>query len=111
MSRQQKVVLRAAPKRIDALCEKVVAQLALHCILNKSRMMWDCTSGELEVALNRLEGLGLDKNFVQNRLFPRDLPATAVPADKARTAADAKSTVFVIEKPPRFGQNILSWRR
>lgn len=30
--------------------------------------------------LNRLEGLGLDKNFVQNRLFPRDLPATAVPA-------------------------------
>lgn len=29
--------------------------------------------------LNRLEGLGLDKNFVQNRLFPRDLPATPVP--------------------------------
>ena len=30
--------------------------------------------------LSRLEGLGLDKSFVQNRLFPRDAPATAVPA-------------------------------
>ena len=39
-------------------------------------------TGNLTVTkfLNRLEGLGLDKTFVQNRLFPRDLSATAVPA-------------------------------
>lgn len=30
--------------------------------------------------LSRLEGLGLDKSFVQNRLFPRDTPSTPVPA-------------------------------
>src|ERR671928_1730571 len=56
---QRKIILRPAPKRIDVVCEKIVQQLALHIVLNKSRMSWCAKAGEIDIALNRLTSLGI----------------------------------------------------
>jgi len=55
-----KVILRAAPKRIDAVCEKIVTQLSLHVLLNKAKLCQGLAkSGEVETALNRLVSFGI----------------------------------------------------
>lgn len=93
---QKKLVLRPAPARIDAVCEKVVRQLALHVLLNKSRMSWCARADEVEIAIARLVRLGLvsvlnvqvDYNTVEYYFLKRNADLVAAAFNRYASAVE-----------------------
>lgn len=53
------IPLAPARPRLDILCERVIKQLALCLLLNRSRMMWGMKAAELDAALSRLKAYGI----------------------------------------------------